>query len=718
MKSLHKCLPLLFLVFFKIFASSPTVDTIHLSELQKSNTESLLELLECHIPDFTYLLSEEQGYQIVSRSKVYTGTAYTILLNGVAIESYYRNGASLLYNASLIPHLKSIIVTKEPTPFLSHPSGSIQLVLKDSCPDLTIRGTTSFQERDNMSYTLSGAHQWNRNNFQCALTGHVTERTGNREHRLFGFHRQNLYFVDTKEELLPIGDTGAVVPSVAPFSSPGEGAATLKLTFRDFTVHSLFSTHYTPIGSYILIGSDNRTLDLLRKSTIISNTLTFNKRVRTRDSLQTALSYQTTLSEDENGVAKSNRVNEQSLKGQASYALNLRKNIDLALGVAGRYTVVKVDSAHLYDHTEGTASVSTHISTSAIAHSTLSLDATGSRRFGLFLKPRFTLALFPERKHSLSVSLYNSRSMVEGEMDRKQPSNPHNFLTDQWSYEFGHLFTEADTTEIAHHPSVLGRLIPPTFEETLIQKSKAVNLASTHSFHPSFSVRSHTSLEKSSGGFLYNSIQQRYLNGSILTTLTSTLSAEYHFEKLALSLHTSIQKFLSRTVTTQVVKLPSVSPEWNSISQSWVPNIKDTMGHYDDTVGLYQYANDAMKAINVPTVMQKLHCTYQATEKLQIQSSAKLYWALRGRTQIHANCQELKPENSLFGLDTKPVVKVNASLSYRFPLEMLVTMGVKNLLGSTASRHSFRWTETTQKDHAPYYNVDQRHFTLSLHKEF
>lgn len=716
MNRVHFLITLLLLGVLQSFAT-PLTDTISSSMIESSNAENLLELLEIHIPDFSYALSEESGYQTICNSNVTENNTFTLLIDGASIGSSYRNGATLLYDASLLPLVHKILISRSARKPYNTPGGTIELYLREDS-NTKIRGTTSFKERDNMSYTFSGGHIWSGDKIKISLQGLFTERTGNKEHRLFGYHRRNMYdLTEEQTELFPVGDTGALIPSVAPHSTPGEGVGSVKLSLNHLTLHSLFSTHNTPLGSYIVIGNYEKS----HKTTQINNSmlhrLSYDRRVSPRDSLSTFFAYNSTTTEEKTGVVKNNAITEHNLVLQGNYNRKIKSTFLFTTGVNGRFTKVRKDESELYDNREGALWLSMRAESRQNFQSSFSLQSTINKRFGFHLTPAITFELFPQKRHSISATVQSMRNLVEGEKDMQQPSNPHNLFINNWSYQFGHLYTESDTAIINHTPSLLGNLIPPTFADTLKEKSKSIRVASRHKINKQFIIKSYISLDQKTD-IAYHLGNQRFTEGSETTTLTTTLSGRFTGNNLVVSLSTNLNHYLDFTTPHLVISTPEFKPTWNSISQSWVPEIVSEDSHIEDTVGLYQYADKEMKAINIPSLMQKLSVSYTPTEKLTFHTNARLFWGLKGREGIHNNISSFMQGRELYNLENRPIVKWNASVGYRFPLDLYVTLGVKNILGAPDSPHSFRWTETKHAMHAPYYNTDQRHFSLSLHKKF
>jgi hypothetical protein len=107
-----------------------------------------------------------------------------------------------------------------------------------------------------------------------------------------------------------------------------------------------------------------------------------------------------------------------------------------------------------------------------------------------------------------------------------------------------------------------------------------------------------------------------------------------------------------------------------------------------------------------------------------LHTDARVFWGLPGRDSLYA-ADEKKDFNSL-GIGSDAMTKLNASLHFRLPGAVRVSLFAYDILGvdegpDTDNRlgiHTLRWHQMANADQRDLYSVDQRSYALRIEKTF
>jgi hypothetical protein len=137
-----------------------------------------------------------------------------------------------------------------------------------------------------------------------------------------------------------------------------------------------------------------------------------------------------------------------------------------------------------------------------------------------------------------------------------------------------------------------------------------------------------------------------------------------------------------------------------------------------------QITRDGKNFLSLSTHVSKLQADYTPWPWLTLHTDARIFWGLWGRDSIYA--ADEKMGFSSLGIANDAMAKWNASLHFRLPSGIRVSLFAYDLLGSDdgpggntpLAIHTLRWHQMGTADQKDLYSVDQRSYALRLEKTF
>ncbi len=125
---------------------------------------------------------------------------------------------------------------------------------------------------------------------------------------------------------------------------------------------------------------------------------------------------------------------------------------------------------------------------------------------------------------------------------------------------------------------------------------------------------------------------------------------------------------------------------------------------------------DGSHFLSLATNTSKLFASVELLEPLLLHANARVHWGLLGRRSYYD--EDRKRGDNYLGADTKPIIKLNASVHLKLPEDFSVSVFGNNLLGTTRSRNAIRWQQMAEPTQRDLYTSDLRSFYVAVRKWF
>jgi outer membrane receptor protein involved in Fe transport len=125
---------------------------------------------------------------------------------------------------------------------------------------------------------------------------------------------------------------------------------------------------------------------------------------------------------------------------------------------------------------------------------------------------------------------------------------------------------------------------------------------------------------------------------------------------------------------------------------------------------------DGTHFLSLATTTTKFFGSVKPLDWLLFHMNARIHWGLQGR-KFYYEPDERRGDNYLEA-ESKPIVKLNASVHVELPYDFTLSAYGNNLLGTTTNRHAVRWQQMADPTQRDLYTVDIRAFYGSVRKDF
>lgn len=300
-------------------------------------------------------------------------------------------------------------------------------------------------------------------------------------------------------------------------------------------------------------------------------------------------------------------------------------------------------------------------------------------------------------------------------------------------------------------PTASTPVIPPVTEDILHQlkpeRSQSVELMTFHQLSKGLIVMPSVSYNKISDLFAWNQALFRVTNAGSYDFINVDLDVQYSSDKWVVGFNHTMQRMLGMDVKAQEIE--TVTPVFSGYdstlvgtSYKYTPKKAVAADGSDSTVTTYinpirdGITVDGTNFLNLNTHVSKLFVDFKPTSWLTVHTSARVFWGLAGRKQIHEyDSTNTNPALEDFkgayannkqypylGIHEAPMVKWNIGVVVKASEQLTLSFHVYDVLagnGSSPSINSLRWQQSgNSKEHTDLFAVDYRSYGIKLNYLF
>lgn len=364
--------------------------------------------------------------------------------------------------------------------------------------------------------------------------------------------------------------------------------------------------------------------------------------------------------------------------------------------------------------------------------------------FGGVINPKAALMYSFSDNHT--VKLVYQQSANNGSADNYEFNR--NLIGDNGEPFVGESYHFEDPTR---HENIIPPVSNEKLHELKPERSQSIELMTYNRITKSLIVMPSVSYNTISDMFAWNQTLFRVVNAGKYSSINVDLDMQYSQNKITVGFNHTLQQLVGMDVSQQ--EYTEVAPVYSSsvydsalVGNVWnfTPRQLKTVDGQDSTkTAVYNYVRDGITVdgenfLNLSTHTTKIYADYKPVQWMTIHASARIFWGLIGRKDIHEfdtltnTNQSLEfARNSLanakdypyLGIHSDPNVKMNIGLTLGSKDDKLkVSIHVYDLLagnGSKSSIHSLRWQQaydaTSTND---LFAMDYRSYALKLTYSF
>lgn len=363
------------------------------------------------------------------------------------------------------------------------------------------------------------------------------------------------------------------------------------------------------------------------------------------------------------------------------------------------------------------------------------LYTDGKNRTDGILSPKLSLLFEPSSQHLFKLIAQSSSNTADVLTYELAPAITTK--EKEWTYELADRFGEnaLDTLTFEQLTTLLGNLLPPISQKekhaTKPERSYNLEVATQHLLNKKILLESSVSYSLFRDLLLWSSTMQQNVSIDGYDALSIELGLKGDFNTITLGANSAIQlpmNFNNRS--NKLYTRPLFVPGWNDSLQTWVPTdttpdgvpVGDTTVYQD--IVKNQISADGKYFNNLQTVTTKGYLDWKPLEYLTFHTSARVFWGLWGRKNIHLDyIKEANGDVEFHNQASRdsyfrPTVKWDCSLIFSLPKDLTFSIFAYNLLGNYDSQDAIRWHHMTAESQLGYYSIDQRSFAFKLTKMF
>ncbi len=338
---------------------------------------------------------------------------------------------------------------------------------------------------------------------------------------------------------------------------------------------------------------------------------------------------------------------------------------------------------------------------------------------GVF-SPKLALITTPHENHV--IKLIYQTSANNGSADNYD-FNRNNFK-DDGTVTVGDEYRYEEPTRVPGDNPVI---LPPVTEELLHQlkpeKASSLELITVHEFGSNLIVSPAVSYNTIKDLFVWSQDLFRVMNGGQYNFVNVDLEAKYSSEKLGFGINHTIQRVVNTDVDFELeFQIPAF--------EGYDSTLVDGIMNYSPTIAKMQNGEDSILTKSLKPVetisydgknftnfatTTKLYVDYSPTKWITFHSDARIFWGLKGRSEIH----ELDDRFPYLGADQKAIVKWNIGVHVKAGDNLKVSVLVYDLLASADNPiHSLRWQQLYETSNTALYGADFRSMGINIEYKF
>ena len=344
---------------------------------------------------------------------------------------------------------------------------------------------------------------------------------------------------------------------------------------------------------------------------------------------------------------------------------------------------------------------------------------TRTIQHGGILSPKLALQYELHKNHIINLiyqSSSNNGSADNYEFNRNSIDDNGNPITGtDYHYENPQLKPDQATD-----------ILPPVTEELLHQlkpeRAHSIEFSSFHQFKKKLIVSQSVSLNRVQDFFVWNQALFRMLNGGEYDFINTDLDIRYADKRCQFGINHTFQQLVNMDLDKQVSitttpKFDGYDSTMNSMGiVTYFPTastdsvITDTLNYISDGISY-----DGNHFLNLASNITKLFFEVKVHDKITFHSDLRIFWELKGRQELHDDY----PQFNYLDIDSKPMLKWNASVHIKASDSFSVSLLVYDILGSNNTPiNTLRWQKRGTEDQNALYGLDYRSFAINLQYDF
>lgn len=790
--------------------SSVSMTIITAEQIQSSGARHLSDALEIYVPGFQNLINKWNGFIWGMRGVASDrNTKFIFLVNGHKMNTESRDGAMTELDLGLLDDVERIEVLRGPAG-LVYGSGAIAGVINIVTKEFEKETVTISSKLQTWNMETFGTEIQGSGAGQLTEDATIKIDIGYRESEGVGLERARLWGRPTWPYASWNGNgtpNGALSMGSAG-STPGNYKAAADFNYKNLRVYTRWTHQVTNGSGWFVLDpwpdiygtptedSPSRMVDgaVQTSDSAYANYESWdnNRRQYLLNNVSTQATYNLPVGSNEilfraGADALTNRIQFEDLKAytrqaaeerntkinetfgerrynaSATYLFTSREDIQFAAGYEYRYYDIGEDMSgmnalngnplHLvvsnvkYNYHSVFGEGIYNINDKFATHFGLRYDRhTRTAQHGGVLNPKIGLVFKPNDNHS--VKLVYQQSANNGSAD--------NYEFNRYSISDEGIPFEGDDYHFSD-PTRPENILPPVNEELLKQlkpeRSQSIELMTFHQIGKNIIALPSFSYNIISDLFAWNQTLFRVVNAGRYSFINIDLDLQYSSDKLSVGLNHTMQQLVGVDVANEAYT--ETQPQFDGgIMQiengdtTYIPNPTGAI----DTIHFNSVRDnitvDGKNFMSLNTHTSKVFVDIKPANWVTLHTSARVFWGLKGRTDLH----EFDPETheaaiadgtasetqlilddikgnisnatefEYFDIHKTAIVKMNAGVTFKRPESPLtVSFHVYDLLagnGSEANKNSIRWMPAFSPDALDLFGVDLRSYAFKLTYQF
>ncbi len=355
---------------------------------------------------------------------------------------------------------------------------------------------------------------------------------------------------------------------------------------------------------------------------------------------------------------------------------------------------------------------------------------TRTARFGGVVSPKAAILYTPVEGHTLKAviqSASNNGTVDNYEYNRFHYNDSGNISTEDklWRPDI----RPKGPDDIARGAPSLG-----TLHSLRPERVYSFEVLSVHAFGDGFTFQPSVSYNHVEDLFAWSQPLLRVVNAGAYQFINVDLEASLRLREVTLGISHTYQRPVGVDPEAAAVRYTrahyDVGGVWydsSLVDGKWLYRLVPSTSSMDTVVVnpvSEQVTRDGANFLSLATHLSKLQADYSPCPWLTLHTDMRIFWGLPGRDSMYT--EDAKLGFNALGIQSDPMTKWNASLHFRLPGRVRISVYAYDLLGvdkgsaesNDLAIHTLRWQQMGTSDQKDLYSVDRRSYALRLEKVF